>query len=169
MYWIIRVQVHVFCVCETLFKTGEDMFHPLLQKQPSNPKSISTYQSTCDQGGGSTLLQDHHSGGDLFSVEAWCEGFFYLRDEVGWLISNRDKSQVKGKAAKENPNTFFVGGSMRWWQRVNEEGNGQMTCFAGAKEAWRWIKACLGFSRCVSGGKGRGRKPAVMWSQTEMQ
>ena len=27
---IVRVQVHVLCVCETFFKTCEDMFHPFL-------------------------------------------------------------------------------------------------------------------------------------------
>ena len=169
MYWILRVQVHVLCVCETLFKTGEDMFHPLLQKQPSNPKSVSTYQSTCDQGEGSTLLQDHHSWGDLFSVEAWWEGFFYLRDEVGWLISNRDKSQVKGKAANENPNTFLL---VVLWDDGKEWMRREMDRWRALQER----KMREGESRPVSvarvvwsGGKGRGRKSAVMWSQTEMQ
>ena len=38
-----------------------------------------------------------------------------------------------------------------WGERWSDD------VLAGGKEAWRWMKACLGFSRCVSGGKGRGK------------
>src|SRR5271156_2836565 len=46
---IVRVQVHILCVGEPLFKTCEDMFHPFLQKLPSNLNQLLTLKGTGDE------------------------------------------------------------------------------------------------------------------------